>query len=71
MEKPQSFADVLEAADALSIDEQETLVDILSRRVTEARHAELAQDVAAARREFQGGGCRPADPDDLIGEILG
>ncbi len=60
---------VLEAADVLSIDEQETLVDILSRRVTEACRA--AQDAAAARREFQDGGCRPADPDDLIGEILG
>jgi hypothetical protein len=34
MEEHTAFAEVLEAADALSIDEQETLVEILRRRVT-------------------------------------
>jgi hypothetical protein len=70
MEKHTTFADVLEAADALSIDEQETLVEILRRRVTELRRCELAKDIAAAREEFQSGGCRPAKPDELVGEIL-
>ena len=69
MEKHTSFSDVLEAADALSIDEQQTLVEVLSRRVTEARRAELVKDVAAAGKEFQSGGCRPATPDELIAEI--
>lgn len=70
MEKESSFGDVLDAADALSIDEQETLVDILGRRVTELRRFELAKDIAAARQEFHNGGCSAADPDELMGEIL-
>ena len=70
MEKQTNFADVLEAADGLSIDEQETLVEILSRRVIQLRRSESAKDIAAARKEFQSGGCRAADPDELIGEIL-
>ena len=70
MEKHTTFAEVLEAADALSVDEQETLVQILSRRVTELRRSELAKDIAKAREEFQRGGCRPAGPDELISEIL-
>ena len=70
MEKHTTFAEVLEAADALSIDEQETLVEILRRRVTESRRSELASDIADARQEFQSGGCRPTEPDQLMGEIL-
>jgi len=38
--------------------------------VTEARRSELAKDIAAARQEFQSGGCRPAESDELMGEIL-
>jgi hypothetical protein len=70
MEKHTTFAEVLEAADTLTIDEQETLVEILHRRVTELRRAELAKDIAAAREELQSGGCRPAEPDQLMREIL-
>ena len=69
-QKHITFAEVLEAADALTIGEQETLIDILRHRVTELRRSELAKDIAAARQEFQSGGCRSAEPDELIGEIL-
>ena len=70
MERQTTFADILEAADTLSVDEQETLVEILHRRITQLRRSELAADVAAARQEFANGGCRPVQPDELIGEIL-
>ena len=65
-----SFGEVLEAADRLSLEEQESLLDILQRRIIERRRAELAQDIREAREEFQQGHCQPATPTEIMEEIL-
>jgi len=65
-----AFGEVLEAADSLSLDEQETLIDILQRRMIQQRRAELAQDIQAARKEFQAGHCQPATPSEIMKDIL-
>ena len=70
MEKTIFFTDVLEAADTLSLDEQETLVDVLRRRLTEHRREQIAREVQQARDEFQAGGCLPVTPEELMKEIL-
>jgi hypothetical protein len=64
-----SFGEVLEAADKLSLKEQETLIDILRRRLVERRRAELAQDIEEARKEFEAGQAKPASPSEIMGEI--
>jgi len=70
MEKPVSFGELLEAADHLSLDDQETLVEVLHRRIIERRREELAAEVLQARQEFQQGQCRPISTDELMAEIL-
>lgn len=70
MEKTISFGEVLEAADKLSMEEQETLIDILHRRMIERRRAELAQDIREAQKEFQEGKFQPVTADKLMKEIL-
>ena len=70
MQTMVSFGDVLEAADQLSLDEQETLIDILHRRLVERRRVELAQDIQEARQEFAAGQTKSASPDEIMGEIL-
>lgn len=70
MERTLSFGDVLEAVDRMSLEEQETLVDILNRRMVEERRAALARDIQEARQECQEGECRPVTPDELMGEIV-
>ncbi len=65
-----SFGDVLEAADNLSLDEQETLMDVLNRRVIEHRREELAKDIHNAQKEFEESLCKPATPSELMKEIL-
>lgn len=70
MQSIMSFGDVLEAADQLSLDEQETLIDILHRRLIERRRADLAKDIREARKEFEAGQAKPASPDEIMGEIL-
>ncbi|MBM4289451.1 MAG: hypothetical protein FJ135_15125 [Deltaproteobacteria bacterium] len=70
MTQQSAFADVVEAADRLTAEEKETLIQVLQRRLAEARREEMAQEIAAAREEFQAGQCHPTTPDDLLKEIL-
>ena len=64
------FGEVLEAADRLTLDEQEELIAILHRRLAQAARQRLVADVQEARREFAEGRCSPATPDELMREIL-
>lgn len=66
----KSFGEILEAADQLSLEEQETLIDVLSRRATDRRRELLVQDIRKARKEFKEGHVLPATPDDILSEIL-
>ena len=66
----KTFAQVLEEADALSVDEQESLVSILQRRLRELRRAELVKTVHEARKEFKAGRARPSSPGEIIRKIV-
>ncbi|MBM3333073.1 hypothetical protein FJY63_00260 [Candidatus Sumerlaeota bacterium] len=65
-----SFAEVVEAADELSLEEQEMLIDVLHRRVIEARRREIARDIREAQQEYRKGRCRVVSPADLKKEIM-
>ena len=69
MAKALLFGEVLEAIETLSLEDQETLKEILHRRLIERRREELVQDVQQAQQEFQAGQCRPVTPEDLMQEI--
>jgi hypothetical protein len=64
------FGEVLEAADQLSIEEQETLVEVLHRRIVEHRREELALEIREARRQLEAAQCAPATPEEIIEDIL-
>jgi hypothetical protein len=64
------FGQILESADKLSIDEKESLVSILNHRVAEQRRNELVQAVKEARREFNGGRCRPATTAQIMKKLF-
>ena len=63
-----TFADVVDAADKLSAEEQESLLRILRRRIAERTRTQLAADVAEARAEFVSGGARPATVQQIMDE---
>jgi len=65
-----AFGEVLEAVDKLSLEEQETLIEVVRKRIIERRREELAKDIQDAQKEFQVGQCRPVTPDELVAEIL-
>ncbi len=64
------FGEILDAAEQLSIEEQQTLVEVLSRRVVEQRREELALEVQRARQEHQAGHCPPATPEEIVKTLL-
>jgi hypothetical protein len=65
-----SFAQVLDSADHLSSEEQESLIGVLQRRLSERRRIELVEAVRLARKEFRQGRCRPATPNQILKRIL-
>jgi len=66
----KSFGQVLDSADQLSSEEQESLIGVLQRRLAERRRAELTEAVKSARREFKEGRCRPAAPKQIMKRLL-
>ena len=70
MENPVPFGEILEVADNLPIEDQESLIAILTNRLREHRRAEIAKEILDAGKEFEAGKCRPATPDELMREIL-
>ena len=70
MTQEMPFAEVLEAADHLSADEQEELIAILHRRLALAARKRLVADIQDARRECAEGKCKPATPDEIMREIM-
>ena len=66
----KTFAQVLDSAGELEVDEQESLVELLQRRLTERRREALFEAVKSARLEFEGGSCRPSTPNQILRRIL-
>lgn len=64
-----TFSEVVDAADGLSVDEQETLLEILRRRIANRKRAILVQEVAEARAEFRAGKARVTSIGDMMAEV--
>ena len=52
MEQSMPFGEVLEAIENLSLEEQETLIDILHRRVAEQGRKKLAYEIRGSREGY-------------------
>jgi hypothetical protein len=68
--RPSRFHVIVDAADRLTVDEQEALVDVLNRRLADRRRAELARDIREGQKEFERGALRPSTPEKIVKEIL-
>jgi hypothetical protein len=70
MEQTLPFGEVLDAIDKLSQEEQETLLDIVQRRIAERGRKLLTAEIQEARQEFAAGRCQSTTADELMTEIL-
>ncbi|HUS39594.1 MAG TPA: hypothetical protein VMX74_09090 [Pirellulales bacterium] len=64
-----NFSEIVDAADNLSVDEQESLIGILRRRIAERNRRRLMREVTDARAEHKSGQSRPGAGADIMDEI--
>ena len=65
-----TFTEVLETIEKFTIDEKETLVDILQHRLQEAKRQRIVKSVEQAQREFEKGLCKPMTADEFMQKII-
>lgn len=67
---PVRFADLVEMIDRLPLDERQSLVEVVRKRIADDERCRIAASIRSARREHSRGRCKPATPDELMREIL-
>lgn len=70
MSQTNQIDKLLDEAGNLSFEEQEALLEILQKRLLEARRTGLAKDVQDAGLEFEQGKCTAVDAEKLFKEII-
>ena len=66
----KSYGQVLDSIEALPEEQQESLMDIVRKRLAERRRATLFKSVREARKEFKSGKLRPATPSEIMRKVL-
>lgn len=69
MQAALPFGQVLEAVDALPLEEQEELMQVVRQRIIEQRRRHVVGEVAEAEAEFEAGRCEARTPEELMREI--
>lgn len=65
------FEQTLEMIDQLSVEDQLSLIEIVQRRLTEQRRAEIARNAQDTLRAFREGHARYGTIGDLRRDLLG
>ncbi|WP_017654095.1 hypothetical protein [Fortiea contorta] len=69
MTPTSSFERVLDSVEALSVDEQEVLIQLVQRRLTERRREEIAANIAQARSDYQAGKVFRGTVEQVMNEL--
>lgn len=65
-----SFDELLEAVEHLSLDAQESFIDVLRHRIAEHRRREIHGLILSARKEYSSGKLTPETPQNIMEDIL-
>lgn len=65
-----TFAEVLETIEDFTVDEKETLVNILQHRLQENKRQQVVKSVKESKREFEKGELKPASVNGIMNGIL-
>ena len=68
-ERTSSFQVALETVDRLALEEQEMLLEIVYHRFIEQRRADLAGEIAAARKAYRRDEVRRGTVEHLMAEL--
>jgi len=65
-----TFRDALEMVDSLSLEEKESLIEIVNRRLIEDKRRILIDTVKESRKDYNTGNVRSGRVEDLIADLL-
>ena len=68
-ERISTFQQALDVIEALKPEEQEILIDIVSRRLSQQRRPEVIEEVAQAKSDYEEGQVRRGSVADLMSEL--
>jgi len=68
-DKLPHFGAVVEDVEALPLEEQEMLLELIHHRLIERRRAEIAANIIQTREEYRQGKVRRGMVDDLMAEL--
>ena len=66
----KTYGQVIDSIEALPEEQQESLLELVRRRLAERRREALAKSVQEARKEFKTGKLRPASPAEIMRKVL-
>ena len=66
----KTYGQVLDSIEALPEEQQESLMDLVRKRLAERRRTALVKSVGEARKEFKSGKLRPATPAEIMRKVL-
>lgn len=69
MQSSSSFQQALEAVEALPVDDQVVLLDILHKRLVEHKREQLRCEVAEAEADYANGNVKRGTVNDFMAEL--
>ncbi|WP_238393129.1 hypothetical protein [Myxacorys almedinensis] len=69
MSQSSKFEQTLSEIDALSLEEQESLIQIVQRRLAERRRVEIAANIAQAKTEYAAGRVFRGNAEQIMAEL--
>ena len=66
----KTYGQVIDSIEALPDEQQESLLELVQRRLAERRRQALIKSVQEARKEFKSGKLRPASPAEIMRKVL-
>jgi hypothetical protein len=64
-----SFQDLIDAVEAMPLDDQSMLVDLINKRIQEKRRADLVAEVREARDAYARGEVKQGTLEDLMKDL--
>jgi hypothetical protein len=65
-----TFAEIIDAASSLSVDEQQALLEIIGRRLAEQNRSRIIRDTADGRAEFSRGNAVVSSVGQIMSDVI-
>ena len=66
----KNYGQVVDSIEALPDDQQESLLELIQRRLAERRREALVKSIQEACKEFKAGKIRPSTPAEIMRKVL-